>query len=94
MVGNFSVQTTGYNVTAFSQMRCHRGTENIYTIVFSQLRSIVDDATRKPFGPGVGSLTSENRDTWAKVHTFHYLLASSAGNSMPKGTITQYLIEK
>ncbi|CAB4026922.1 peroxisomal carnitine O-octanoyltransferase-like, partial [Paramuricea clavata] len=41
----------------------------------AQLRSIVDDAAQKPFGPGVGSLTSENRDTWAKERD-HLILSN------------------
>ncbi|XP_028393021.1 peroxisomal carnitine O-octanoyltransferase-like [Dendronephthya gigantea] len=32
----------------------------------AQLRHIVDDASQKPVGPGLGSLTAENRETWTK----------------------------
>ena len=41
----------------------------------TQLRSIVDDAAQKPFGPGLGSLTGENRDTWAKERE-HLLMSN------------------
>ena len=34
---------------------------------FSQLKFIVDDASKQPAGPGLGSLTSENRTVWTKV---------------------------
>ena len=37
------------------------------SVLFSQLKFIVDDASKQPAGPGLGSLTAENRTVWAKV---------------------------
>ena len=56
----------------------------------AQLRSIVDDAAQKPFGPGLGSLTGENRDTWAKERD--HLLMSNPYHWKLLGTIQYSLL--
>ena len=35
--------------------------------LYRQFQYILDDASKKPLGPGLGSLTSENRTVWAEV---------------------------